>query len=101
MYYLNITLYKILYFIYLKHITTGLIYLQIVDGGYRIMDSEEGDELGDDNLSDPPSRHASHSPSVSSPASDSPTPTNSVHEKNWSRDVHHSHWQGLSKYQLK
>lgn len=30
------------------------------------------------------------SPEASSTASDSPTPTNSVHEKNWP-----SHWQGL------
>lgn len=32
------------------------------------------------------------SPEASSTASDSPTPTNSVHEKNWP-----SHWQGLGK----
>lgn len=38
------------------------------------------------------------SPEASSTASDSPTPTNSVHEKNWS-----SHWQGLgnAKFRIK
>lgn len=36
------------------------------------------------------SEGAGGSPEASSTASDSPTPTNSVHEKNWS-----SHWQGL------
>lgn len=38
------------------------------------------------------SEGATGSPEASSTASDSPTPTNSVHEKNWS-----SHWQGLGK----
>ena len=76
----------------------SLLFVQIVDGGYRMMDSEEGDDLCEENQSDPPSRRASRSPSVSSPTSDSPTPTNSVHEKNWSQ-MHHTNWQGLSKYQ--
>lgn len=35
------------------------------------------------------------SPEASSTASDSPTPTNSVHEKNWP-----SHWQGLGKHYI-
>ncbi|XP_076032732.1 RALBP1 associated Eps domain containing isoform X2 [Oratosquilla oratoria] len=65
---------------------------QMVDGGYRMMESEEGDGV-DDNMSDPSGRTATISPAVSSPASDSPTPTNSVHEKNWGQS--HSHWQGL------
>lgn len=39
-----------------------------------------------------PSEATTASPEASSTASDSPTPTNSVHEKNWP-----SHWQGLGK----
>lgn len=66
----------------------------MVDGGYRMMESEEG-EGGDERMSDPSGRMVSHSTSVSSPASDSPTPTNSVHEKTWGQA--HTHWHGLSK----
>ncbi|KAK4308870.1 hypothetical protein Pmani_019461 [Petrolisthes manimaculis] len=65
---------------------------QMVDGGYRMMESEEG-EGGDERMSDPSGRMVSHSTSVSSPASDSPTPTNSVHEKTWGQA--HTHWHGL------
>ncbi|XP_042882552.1 ralBP1-associated Eps domain-containing protein 1-like isoform X3 [Penaeus japonicus] len=67
-------------------------YQQMVDGGYRMMESEDG-EGADERMSDPSGRMVSHSPSVSSPASDSPTPTNSVHEKSWSQT--HAHWHGL------
>ncbi|XP_050697135.1 ralBP1-associated Eps domain-containing protein 2-like isoform X2 [Eriocheir sinensis] len=65
---------------------------QMVDGGYRMMESEDG-EVGDERMSDPSGRMVSHSTSVSSPASDSPTPTNSVHEKTWNQA--HTHWHGL------
>ncbi|KAK7080643.1 RalBP1-associated Eps domain-containing protein 1, partial [Halocaridina rubra] len=65
---------------------------QMVDGGYRMMESEDG-EGADERMSDPSGRMISHSPSVSSPASDSPTPTNSVHEKSWGQA--HTHWHGL------
>uniref|UniRef100_A0A0P4VS75 EF-hand domain-containing protein n=1 Tax=Scylla olivacea TaxID=85551 RepID=A0A0P4VS75_SCYOL len=65
---------------------------QMVDGGYRMMESEDG-EGGDERMSDPSGRMVSHSTSVSSPASDSPTPTNSVHEKTWNQT--HTHWHGL------
>ena len=66
----------------------------MVDGGYRMMESEDG-EGGDERMSDPSGRMVSHSTSVSSPASDSPTPTNSVHEKTWNQT--HTHWHGLSE----
>lgn len=69
----------------------------MVDGGYRMMESEEG-EGGDERMSDPSGRMVSHSTSVSSPASDSPTPTNSVHEKTWGQA--HTHWHGLSKISI-
>ncbi|XP_071538814.1 ralBP1-associated Eps domain-containing protein 1 isoform X2 [Panulirus ornatus] len=65
---------------------------QMVDGGYRMMESEDG-EGADERMSDPSGRMVSHSTSVSSPASDSPTPTNSVHEKTWGQA--HTHWHGL------
>lgn len=64
----------------------------IIDGGYRMMESEDG-EGGDEHLSDPGGRMISNSPSVSSPTSDSPTPTNSVHERTWGHS--HTHWHGL------
>lgn len=41
------------------------------------------------------SKTGTTSPEASSTTSDSPTPTNSVHEKNWS-----SHWQSLGSYHL-
>ncbi|XP_068210812.1 ralBP1-associated Eps domain-containing protein 1 isoform X2 [Palaemon carinicauda] len=64
----------------------------MVDGGYRMMESEDVDGV-DERMSDPSGRMLVRSPSVSSPASDSPTPTNSVHEKSWSQA--HTHWHGL------
>ncbi|XP_064101267.1 ralBP1-associated Eps domain-containing protein 2-like isoform X2 [Macrobrachium nipponense] len=64
----------------------------MVDGGYRMMESEDVDGA-DERMSDPSARMLARSPSVSSPASDSPTPTNSVHEKSWSQA--HTHWHGL------
>ncbi|KAG0710850.1 RalBP1-associated Eps domain-containing protein 1 [Chionoecetes opilio] len=66
--------------------------VKMVDGGYRMMESEDG-EGADERMSDPSGRMVSHSTSVSSPASDSPTPTNSVHEKTWNQT--HTHWHGL------
>ncbi|ROT73659.1 RalBP1-associated Eps domain-containing protein 2 [Penaeus vannamei] len=63
----------------------------MVDGGYRMMESEDG-EGADERMSDPSGRMVSHSPSVSSPRPTRP-PTNSVHEKSWGQT--HAHWHGL------
>lgn len=60
-----------------------------------VSDDFEEDETLEGVGSEPTSHVASHSPSGLSPNSDSPTPTNSVHERNWSQEKNSCQWSTM------
>lgn len=82
-----------------KNFVLYLYTFQASDNGYQIMISEDGeDEAVEGIYSEPTSNFTSHSPSVSSPASDSPTPTNSggALEKRWNEPLN-AQWHIIGK----